>query len=65
MTREQQYFDALQRIAKHYCSAATILATADKRYGLEPSEALEMAYENLRDEARLAIKGHRRPKDRA
>ena len=61
-SNEQRYFDALKRIAKAYDSPERIAATAERKYGLEPAEALEMAYDNIQGEARAAIHGRRRPK---
>lgn len=61
-TNEQRYYDALKRIAKAYDSPERLMATAEKKYGLEPIEALEMAYDNIQTEATRAIAGKRRPK---
>lgn len=61
-TNEQRYFDTLKRIAHQYDTVEQVKKSAGRRYGLEPDEALEMAYENLQNEARVAIKGKRRPK---
>jgi hypothetical protein len=61
-SNEQRYFDALKRISTAYDSPERIAATAEKKYGLQPSEALEMAYDNIQGEARSAIYGRRRPK---
>jgi hypothetical protein len=61
-SNEQRYFDALKRIAKAYDSPERIAATAEKKYGLDPSEALEMAYDNIQGEARAVLHGKRRPK---
>ena len=61
MNNEQRYFDALTKIAKHYMPAEKLLRDGEKLYGVSGKEALEMAYENIQDEARAAIKGRRRP----
>lgn len=61
-SNEQRYFDALKRIAKHYSSAEKVMATAERRYGLDPAEALSMSYDNIQIEAAYAIRGKRRPK---
>lgn len=61
-TNEQRYFDALKRIARQYDSAQKVVSSACVRYGLEGSEALEMAYENIQNDAANAIRGKRRPK---
>jgi hypothetical protein len=58
--REQRLFDALKRITS-YSSPADLRRTSEKKYGLEGDEAIEMAYENVLQEARNAIKGLRRP----
>lgn len=59
--REQRYYDALKRIAS-YESAQSMRKNAWKDWGLEDDvEALEYAYENMQQEARLAIKGRKRP----
>lgn len=60
-TREQRLYDALKRITK-YDSVQGIHRTAEKRYGLSGEEVIEMAYENVVNEARIAIRGMRRPK---
>lgn len=61
-SNEQRYYDALKRIAKGYDSSERVIAKAEKKYGLEPLEALEYAYDNLQGEAEGAIAGRRRPK---
>lgn len=62
---EQRYFDALKRITR-YMTVAQLRRRAGGDYGLEQSEALEYAYENVIEEARAAIRGRRRPSgDRA
>lgn len=59
-TTEQRLYDALKRIAQ-YESPAKLRRTAERSYGLSPDEAIEMAYENVIEEAKQAIKGVRRP----
>lgn len=39
------------------------MKNAEKRWGLSPIEALEMAYDNIQATAVRALKGIRRPKD--
>jgi hypothetical protein len=63
MSNEQLYYDALKRIAS-YDSVERLNRGAQSSYGLDASEAIEMAYENVIEEAKAAIKGHRRPKDK-
>jgi hypothetical protein len=58
---ERQYFDTLKRIAR-YSSPEHLRDHSEEEYGLLFDEALEMAYENVIEEARTAIKGRRRPK---
>lgn len=62
MNNEQRYYDALKRITK-YQTPEKLLRRAEKQYGCSGEEALEMAYENIQQEARNAIAGKRRPKD--
>ncbi len=61
MSTEQKMYDALKRISK-YMSPDKMRRQSQKLYGLEPDEAIEMAYENVVQEAKDAIKGVRRPK---
>jgi len=56
---EIRLYLALKKIAKSYDSATTILKTAEERYGLNPDECLEMAYDNIQIEAREAIRNVR------
>lgn len=60
MANELRYFDALKRIAS-YQSPEQLRRVSEKQYGLEYVEALEMAYENVIDEAKFAVKGRRKP----
>jgi len=60
-SNEQRYFDALKVVAG-YETPERLKRTAEKRYGLTGEEALEMAYENMREWAIQAIRGKRRPK---
>lgn len=63
-TNEQKYFDALKRITK-YQTPDQLKRRHWKDWGLEDaSEAIEMSYENIQQEARDAIKGKRRPHER-
>jgi hypothetical protein len=59
---EQSYFDALKRIASY--TPPERLRRDEERgrgYGAAPEEVIEMAYENVIEEAKAAIKGKRRP----
>lgn len=58
--RQQKLFDALKRISS-YTPPEKLRKTSERAYGLESSEAIEMAYENVIQEAKNAIKGMRRP----
>lgn len=59
-TREQKLYDALKRITM-YDNPDRLRKRAERDYGLEPDEVIEMAYENVLAEAKTAIKGMRRP----
>lgn len=61
---EARYYDALKRITL-YDTPSRLGKHADREWGLTFNEALEMAYENIQNEARLAIKGRRRPESLA
>ena len=61
MTKEQKYFDALKKISQY--DSIKGLYRASKIVGLDDQEHLEMAYENLIETAKDAVKGERRPKD--
>ena len=56
----QLYFDALKRIGA-YSSPQYLRDHSEEEYGLLFDEALEMAYDNVIEEARAAVKGKRRP----
>lgn len=62
MSDAQQYYDALKRIAAGYMTSEELQRRSEKLYGLEPSEAIEMAYDNVLAEVKAAIRGKRRPK---
>lgn len=49
----------LKRIATRYMTLNQLARDAEKRIGLPYLEALEMAYENIRDDARDAVRGVR------
>lgn len=59
-TNEQRYFDALKAIGRDYMSADQLLRKS--HYGCDPAEELQMAYDNIQELAKRAIKGKRRPK---
>ena len=61
MSNEQRYFDALKIIATAH-SFDWLQRNAERKYGVSPNEALEMAHENIVNVAQYAIKGKRRPK---
>lgn len=58
---ERKLYAALKRISQ-YDNPMKLARRAEKDYGLEPEEAIEMAYENVLNEAKSALKGVRRPK---
>ncbi len=64
MSNERLYFDALRRIARDYDSPEKVMRDAGRRYGLAPEEALQMAYDNIQNDAANAIRGKRRPVDK-
>ena len=53
-------YDALKHITE-YIPPAKLHRIAEKQYGLSGEEAIEMAYENVLQEARIAIKGMKVP----
>lgn len=63
--REQRMYDALKRIARAYQNLEQLERSAEKQWGVSYKEALEMAYENIQQEAANAIRGMRRPTIRA
>lgn len=60
-SKEQSLYDALKRIAA-YQKPERLSANAERDYGVSAEEAIEMAYENVLNEAAGAIRGMRRPK---
>lgn len=60
-TREQRMYDALKRISR-YQQPENLRAQSKRLYGLDGDEAVDMAYENVINEAKNAIRGMRRPK---
>ena len=59
--KARQYFDALKIIASAYMTPDQLRKKCQRMYCLDYDEAIEYAYENMMECARLAIKGHRRP----
>lgn len=59
--KAQRLYDALRQITD-YSSPKQLHRDAQKRLGLDPNEAIEMAYENVLEIAKAAIKGMKRPK---
>jgi hypothetical protein len=55
---EIRLLTALKRIAA-YESPDRLSRNAGKQYGLDGAEAVEMAYENMQQEARNAVRGVR------
>jgi hypothetical protein len=61
--RYLQLYTALQKIAKEFLTAEELHRRSEKLYGLPYHEALEMAYDNMQNTAKAALRGIRRPKD--
>lgn len=65
--KEREQFNrmrsALLRIAKQYQTPDQLRRRSEKEYGLQFAEALEYAYENLQEEAKVAVKGVRELKE--
>ena len=64
MTKTQQrqfngMLAALKKISKDYQTPTQLRRNAEKQYGLDFEEALEMSYENIQMEAKSAAKGIR------
>lgn len=57
------YRAALERIARGYQTPAQIQRSSGNEYGLEYTETLEMAYENMQLEARAVLKRFRMPRE--
>lgn len=55
--RFNQMLQTLKRISKDYQTPDQLRRNSEKQYGLEYEEALEMAYENVQEEARNASIG--------
>lgn len=62
MGNEFYYYDTLRRIGKEFMTSEQIAKRGEKMYGCSAKEVLEMAYDNMQDLARKAIKGKRKPK---
>lgn len=62
MSNEQIYFDALKKIARDFETPDRLRKMAERGYGLDAAEAIEMAYENMQILAADTIRGKRRPK---
>lgn len=58
---EERFYVALKRITA-YMTPAQLRRHSGHEYGLDHSEALEMAYENVIGEAKNALRGYRRKK---
>ena len=56
----RRMYDALKQISQ-YMTAAEMNRKAERLYGLDCAEAIEMAYDNVIAEAKAAIKGMKRP----
>mgnify|MGYP001610757728 CR=1 FL=1 len=58
---EARFYVALKRITA-YMTPAQLRRDSEQQYGLDHAEALEMAYENVIEEARTALRGYRKPR---
>lgn len=58
---EVRLFEALRRISR-YEAPDRLRRSGEKQYGISGEECVEMAYENIQQEARRALKGVRLPK---
>ena len=60
-TKQKQQFNAmlkaLKTISKSYQTPNQLRRGSEGQYGLDYTEALEMAYDNIQSEARYAAKG--------
>ncbi len=61
MSKEQKLYDTLKRIATGYQTTKQLRKDSQGEWGLDYEEALEMAYENIQQDAKSAIKGMKRP----
>lgn len=61
---EERLHAALVRISK-YLPPEKLHRQSERLYGLDGSEAIEMAYENVLAEAKAALKGYRKPRAKA
>ena len=62
MSNELRFWIALKDIADAY-DVEWLRRNSEKKYGLSPEEAIEYAHDNLRQTAKDALKGTRRPKE--
>jgi hypothetical protein len=61
MDNGQRYHEALRQIAKEYLTTEQLAKRAEKLYGVNYHEALEMSYDNIQATAANAIRGRHRP----
>lgn len=59
---EAFYFDILKEISQ-YSNTEVLRKRCRTMYGLEYCDALEMAYENAIETAKIAVKGKKRPRE--
>ena len=61
--KQQEQFNrmrsTLKRIATGYQTPAQLRRNSEREDGLDADEAIEYAYENIQQEARLAVRGVR------
>lgn len=63
ISRDQKLYDALKRIGS-YMLPEKLRKNSQRLYGLDGDEAIEMAYENVIQEAKIAIRGMKRPTEK-
>lgn len=61
-SKERRLYDALWAISQYH-KPDRLRKISESEYGCDGDQAIEMAYENVLEEAKLGIKGMRRPKD--
>lgn len=58
----EAYRATLERIARGYQTPAQLRRSVGRDHGLDYEEGLEMAYENMQQEARVVLKRFRMPR---
>jgi len=58
------YRTTLERIARNYQTPSQLARSCGDDFGLDYSEAIEMAYENMQAEAKAVLKRFRMPSEK-